>query len=240
MHFTFGGEKSEDYGVYIGRMGDVSIPVTPSSEIVREQVGDRIYTYGKIRQPYTYSFRIYPVKTYWEKGQIERVMDWLDTDTYEPFTRSTVQDRVYYLMLEDSSEITGSSQHRGGIDLTFTSGTPYAHSPVYSQTVELGKDITIENRGHFELYPTFVLHLEERGVVMLTNYLTDTEAIIDNPVGNHIITMNGESKIIESDSNENIYSYFNNDYVKLRKGYNTISTIGKGFVEVFYQFKYKA
>lgn len=244
MNFTYDGEKSEDYGVFIGTTGGVDIPLISNKEVLYDTTPNRkTYFYGVKRELLSYNITIYPIKGHWETGQVERVLSWLDQEEFRPFTRSTRPNRVLYLMLTDSVNLTGASQNNASLDLPFTNISPFIYSPVYHERVEVSGscDLELLNEGDLETHPVIKITPKKSGVVALHN-ISDPDTgsmVLDGLAVGEQVVIDCLNRNITSSESKDIHKLFNHTYTSLKRGKNKLKITGNCDCEIFYHYVYK-
>lgn len=247
VFFTFANRKSSDFGIY---------NVTTQTGLYEESfMGNRSIKEFTIRgreNPYFQevikdpkSFQLnFAFQDTWNDELINEVARWLDVDFYQPLTFSEEQEKVYYVMPVNDSSLIHNGLKQGYISLTMRCDSPYSYShtkvtPWYDCSKSDITMIEISNNGDKPILPQLFITKITSGDLTITNYSNKGEqTIFTSLFDSEELQVNGENEIIETNI-PNIWRYdnFNDNYLTLNYGKNTLQINGK--CKIRFQYRYK-
>ena len=184
---------------------------------------------------------------FFDDRKMDEIIRWLFVDQYKPFYFYGNEGKVVYCMPSDESTITHNGLSQGYITIRMRCNSPFYYSPVilseeYDLSLTNGKQtITLENNGHFDIYPEISITMNASGNISFVNK-TNGGKIFDirELAKSEGIYINTEKEIIESDI-IGVYRYGNvfGDYPYLVYGKNTFEITGNCKIQFRYQNIYK-
>ena len=185
-------------------------------------------------EAYTTSFHICksscsankPIDKYFTDIEVRSLMKWLNRKQYfkfKPIYEDTQYPMIYYMGSFNVQLITIGSYV---IELTLQTNSPFAHyEPLnYSFTVNTNGSFVIhdvsDEIGY--IYPDIVkITCLSSGKLSISNSKDSRSVVVYNCVSGEIITLIGESKIIESSkSHSTLYNDFNYNFLKIHNDYD--------------------
>ena len=259
-HFYFGhnqgldnGFRSMNYGIINCTIGGGMIEENyiPSREI-RET-----YVRGNPK-PYFHSADLKPVELKLTFGfenfhtgftpddrnrALRDLSRWLTKDYYVPFGVAG-SDKMFYVMYVGESELIHNANSQGYIELTLRTNAPWAYSEI--KTKEFTFDPTVQSEIHFENIGDLPIEPELWFKVPFSSDVADVSIVINNNTDNIFkfegllsqeeIYVHNEMKYIESINTPNYrYDNFNNNYLSIPTGNNTIVIQGIENLKMKYQ-----
>jgi predicted phage tail component-like protein len=247
-YFMFAGRNSADYGIM-----NVSInsglyeePFLANRTIKEVTIRGKESPYLQevTRDPKSFSVT-FAFEDTWDDDLINEVSRWLDVDFYQPLTFSAEQEKVYYAMPVNDSTLTHNGLKQGYVTLTFRCDSPYSYSHLkvtpWNDFSKLSTNtIDIYNYGTKPILPEIYFMKIGDGDLTITNLsnkgmVSQFVTLLDNEE----IYVNGECQIIETNL-DNIWRYdnFNDNYLELSYGKNTLQVDGKCKIKFQYRYKF--
>lgn len=248
--FYYNGIYSVDKGIFLIKLesGFIRDPFLPEVEIISESVvgNNTPYFYGTRRRPLKISLKLSCLEGYWTLEKRREIARWLDTDDFEEFYSVDDVDRRYYLKYDGGIDLYTNGIQQGYIEVSFINIDDSAYSPVYIteydlSTILIPTNITFTSDSDDILLPELqilkygagnfkITNLTNGGKIFLFTGLNDQETVyVDNKL-RHIMT-----------SIPDYYRYddFNNNYLELVRGVNTLQIEGAAKLAFRYQYKIK-
>jgi predicted phage tail component-like protein len=248
LYFTFAGRKSSDYGIM-----NVSIAAGLYEEsFMANRTIKEIYIRGKdnpyhqevAREPKSFQVT-FAFEDTWDDDLINEVARWLDVEYYQPLIFSEEQEKVYYVMPVNDSTITHNGLKQGYLTLTFRCESPYSYSqmkvtPWYDFSNSTVSTLDLYNKGGKTILPELYIVKVGDGDLTITNLSNKGEvskfvSLLDEEE----LYLHGENEVIETNL-PNVYRFdnFNDNYLKLYYGKNTLQIDGKCKIKFQYRYKY--
>jgi phage-related protein len=179
--------------------------------------------------------------------KINEVVLWLFQDNYKPLFFEDKEDRLFYCIAVGDSSIAHNGLKEGYITISMRCDSPYVYSNVYvSEEYNLSTNtieypITLENKGHFNMFPEISIRKIGTGHITITNISNGGEIFEIRDLTNlEEIYINSEKETINTDI-IGVYRYDKviGNYLELPYGKNIIKVKGKCMIQFRYQYKYK-
>jgi phage-related protein len=250
LYFTYNGIKSTDMGVTQISLSNGLFEeefVAPKN-IIEEKIRgrDTPYFFGVERDPLSFSMGIY-FDNGMDDDSKRKVKRWLDQDTYLPLIFSSNLSRIYYAMVVNDSKEIHNGLEEGYLQLQMRCDSPYAYSPTYySKIYEFngnasGTEIIIENNGDVECKPTIYIEKIGNGNVDIINQSNAGQTFSFTDLNDQeIVFVDCENEVIITDLiGQYRYDSFNDEYLTLVRGVNTLKIVGDLKLMFKYRFKFK-
>ena len=253
IDFTFNGISARDMNIKSVRVEDglMQFPFVTPADLTTVNLPDSVetYMYKSKREPLAIPLQLMLVDNngnpkVWEEKDIYNVADWLIQDGYKPLVLGDSIGKVYYAKLLESEFI----QHYGNggiLPITFITNSPYGWSipqmEQYNLTGNTTTNIEFTNKTNVleRFRPTLeIKNLNANGTIKIQNLTTGDPAIeLKDLYVNETISMDNERELIQTDKPLAMMSgRFNYNWLKLRRGSNTIKVDGSCTIIVRYQF----
>lgn len=249
IEFCYDGKYSSDFGIY-----NITVDtglykeqfLAPRTIVETKVVGNPRPYFGHVDQePLTLSLT-FGFANGWNDQKFREVTRWLgNQDYYKPLYFVENPTRIFYCILVDTPELNHNGNKQGYITLSMRCDSPYTYSPVMtSQKFDLTNnasttDITFTNNGDMMCKPEIYIKKIGAGDISIVN--TTYKNKLFRFVGlanNENLYVDNEKEYIETDVPLTYrYSNFNNTYLELVRGVNTLRVTGKAIISFRYQFK---
>lgn len=188
---------------------------------------------------------------------ISRTCRWLCSPVYyKPLVFSDEPDKIYYALVVEDFKIIHNCLSEGYLDITFRCNDYYSYSPAYYKEYDFSNNIsdariTFDNLGDTTIYPEMWIQKIGEG-----DTESDLSIINSNDSGREFkfltkkinqmglvdgenLYINNENRYIETDLMD-IYRYdcFNNNYLRLLPGRNTLLIKGNFKLKLRWQYKF--
>lgn len=236
LHFTYNGISSVDMGVIkatlnSGLSEDVLIS---GKQILEEKIEgrDKPYFYGVEYDTLSFSVIIFFEDNMTEE-HMRSVLRWLNQDSYKPFFSNDEPHRVMYVMPVNDIVSSKATLQQGYLEIEFRADDVNTFSPIektqeYSFTSNTGgQNITVNNKGDFNCYP--IVHIEKIGngnVTIRNNTNNIGDFSFTGLQDKEKLEIDCEGKIIDTTYNRPRYDDFNNNFLELKPGNNTLRVTG--------------
>ncbi|MEH7116048.1 distal tail protein Dit [Neobacillus vireti] len=246
LYFTLNGVKSSDFGIM-----NVTIQTGMYEESFMSSRSIKEFTIRGHEKPYFQEVTREPksinltfaFEETWDDELISRVSRWLDIDFYQPLSFSEQPDKVYYVMTVNEPTIIHNGLKQGYITLNMRCDSPYSYShdivsPWYD-CVSSGTYIDIYNKGDKAIYSKLWIQKVGNGNLSIFNTSNGNEEFkFVGLLDNEEVYVDGENQIIETSlPNTWRYDNFNDFYLPLHYGKNTLKIVGS--CKLKFQYKYK-
>lgn len=244
--FVYDGKYSSDYGLYNISLsnGMYEETFTASRSIKETTVRGNLKPYfqGLEYEPLEFDLSFAFDKT-WDDKTIREVARWLTQDYYKPLWFSEHPDRLFYCISVDDQKLVHNGLKQGYVTLTMRCDSPYSYTPVMTSgvhnfTAGTGR-IDFSNDGDTILKPEIWIQKIGNGDVSIRN-LTNrgAEFKFKGLLDNETVYVDNEREFIET-SIPSTYRIenFNNNYMELVTGVNTLEVTGACKINFRYQFK---
>ncbi|MEK5036293.1 phage tail domain-containing protein [Paenibacillus sp. FSL R7-0302] len=247
--FSYDGKYSNDFGI---------VNITADSGMYKEQyLASRSIIEQTIAgnpKPYFNRIEYEPIalsltfafENGWDDKKYREVARWLgNQEYYKPLFFAENPTRIFYCMLSDEPELVHNGNKQGYITLNMRCDSPYTYSPImvskkldYSNNVS-GATYTIANDGDLICKPEIFIKKIGVGDISIVNTTNkNKEFKFVGLANNEIVYIDNEREHIETDVPLTYrYSNFNNNYLELVRGINTLTITGKAIISFRYQFK---
>lgn len=254
--FTYDGISSEDMGVILISEGGGLFRENflPTRKIIEKSVASRNTPYFKRLEEQPVSFPLVFYIEEWENREnLREIARWLDQEYYKPIWFESNPNRVYYALIEGSSEIFHNGLKDGYVQTTVRCNSPYSYSHPITSKYNVSSELTnyINNDGDKPFRPYIKIKKKGNGDIKIKTYLENK--LINNFQLNALL--DGEEIDIDC-SNEEIKSNFeskgrylfdnhNNDWLEFGIGYKyngetstKMILTGDFDIEMTYQYVY--
>ncbi|UUV46974.1 distal tail protein [Bacillus phage vB_BanS-Thrax5] len=248
VHFNFNGVSSRTHRVMhvVLDSGMYEETFVASREINETKVrgSNKPLFHGIEDSPLEFEMIIAVDGTYTDQ-QVSDIIRWLWTDTYKPLYFEGKENKVYYCTPIDDSNIVHNGLSQGYFTVNMRCNSSYVYSPTTttaSTTVaSTPQTITINNDGHFDIYPEISIKKNGAGTVTL-EFLDDNNNIFEvrDLTNAEDIYVNCEKEQIQTDI-IGMYRYDKvvGNYPKLVYGQNRIKVTGACTIQFRYVIRYR-
>lgn len=230
--FTFDGIHSSTPSLFLIRTGGSSglfpRPYVTSCNINEDYPNDAFspYFFNVQHQPPTFTLSFSTLSNNMNSQKLKSLASWLFQDTYKSFISDDDPYKTYYLISTGEVNFETNGNNEGYFTVQFRSKFPYALMPE-STTTYNSSPFTIDNESNISEYylPEF-----EFTATSSTFQLTNTSdgsrvtQITGLDVG-EVVNVDGRKTRIIS-SVEPRFDTFNNNWLRLKQGENTLSFSG--------------
>jgi phage-related protein len=252
IYFTFNSRRSDEFNIINVNMstGMQSEPFSLNRSIREQKVkgNDQPYFMGLELQPLeiTVSFAF---ENQFTTDKLREVARWLTTKYYAPlqfFDESGGgEDRIFYCLLIDGSELTHNSSNSGYINLKFRCIDAYTYTKVYEDIINLPTNPTagtihiFDNFGDDNCKPYLEIVKIGNGNVSIFNQSNgNAEMTLTGLLDNETVTVDCENRIITSDIPlTNRYGNLQGDYLTIPIFNNYLLIKGNCNIRFKYQLK---
>jgi len=250
LYFNYNGISSRDFGlIHISTDSGMYEETLVGSRELRETKvagNDKPYFKGFDSSPREFDMKIAFEEDFTDESLNEVVL-WLFQDNYKPLFFEGKEDKLFYCIAVSDSNIVHNGMKQGYITISMRCDSPYVYSNIYTSTeYDLSTNtvafpITIENKGHFNMFPEISIRKIGVGNITITNVSNSGEIFeIRDLADSEEVYINSEKETIETDI-IGVYRYDKviGNYLELPYGVNIINVIGKCIIQFRYQYKYK-
>lgn len=249
LHFNYDGKSSKDFGViHISLDGGMFEETFVAPRVINEtriRGNDTPLFHSIEEEPLEFDLPIAFTKKFTDED-IDKVIIWLFQDKYKPLYFEDKPEKIFYCMPVSESYIVHNGLKEGYVTLRMRCKSSKIESPLYqTPRYDLSENegefkITIENKGHVEVYPE--ISIEKIGDGHITIMKNGEIFEIRDLTNREQIYINTEKEIIETDI-VGVYRYDNvvGDYhdMVLSLGVNEFIVKGKCKIAFRYKFKYR-
>jgi phage-related protein len=249
VYFTYDGINSQDLGISNISLSDglYEESLIPDRNIREVKVSKREKPYfqGMEADPLQFDLRFMFDDT-WDDAKIKQVAKWLHQDYYKPLCFNDNPNRIFYCIAVGSTSLTHNGLKQGYVKLTMRCNSPYSYSPKITSTVysftnnSLGSTVTISNNGDLTIYPEIWITKRSSGDVIIKSdkMASDWEFKFTGLGDGEQLYIDNEGQYIDTGlANVYRYSSFNDNYLKLLTGDNTLTVFGDCDVQFRYEYK---
>jgi len=247
--FTFNGIDSESMGVFMinngnGLYQDIFLP---NRSIVETSTPNKNIRYLKRveKEPLSFPLSIY-INNWKEWSNLRSIIRWLDQDEYCEFWVNDDPERIFYVMVEGSSELLHNGCKEGYATMTLRSLYPFALSPTYMETLEVDEtdEIILNNDGDATIRPHLTITKIGDGDISILNESNNQEFVLIDLYDGEEIEVDCTNEEIKSSLEEvaNRYLFDNHNDVWLDLDMQTDSRLiftGDFTINITYQLVYK-
>lgn len=248
VHFNFNGVSSRTHKVMhvVLDSGMYEETFVASREINETKVrgSSKPLLHGVEDNPLEFEM-IIAVDGKYTDQQISDIIRWLWTDTYKPLYFEGKENKIYYCMPIDDSSIAHNGLSQGYFTVNMRCDSSYIYSPTTTTAMttvtSTPQTITINNDGHFDIYPEISIKKNGAGTVTL-EFLDDGGNIFEvrDLTNAEDIYVNCEKEQIQTDI-IGVYRYDKvvGHYPKLVYGQNRIKITGACQIQFRYTIRYR-
>lgn len=139
MVFSYDGQSSKKFGVYMAHAegGLYKEPFLPQRKIIEKKISNREKPYFQAMEQEPLQFPMTIVIKEWDSIHTKRqIARWLFQDYYKPLYFESNPERIYYAIVEGTSEIyhngiTDQNREHAYINVNIRCDSPYAYTPEY-------------------------------------------------------------------------------------------------------------
>jgi phage-related protein len=225
--------------------GLFEFPLFASKQVNQESIRgrDKAYFFGVQREPLSFKLS-FAFNNGYTDATLRQVAAWLDQDTHKEFYFDDTPNRIINCISQGDSQLITNGLLQGYLELEFIADSSYYYSALASGNIISpgfwGSTVTFTNNGDVDLYPEMWITTGASGGISITN-ITDNNLnfAFDNLANNETIYCDCENQYIESDISM-IYRYdqFNDNWLKLKPGVNSLLITGDFALQFRYKFKY--
>lgn len=245
--FYFNGEYSVNKGVSIIKLhsGFSPSPFLANKEIHEERIKgrDKPYFYGTSKSPIQLNIVLSCLDNKWTFEKRREIARWLNTQEYAEFYTANEPFKKYYVQYVGGINLTTQSSMHGYLEVSLRCDSAYAYSPIFQDEYEcLNEETAIEfiNHGDCDLLPEIWIYKVDNGDITIKNnsHADISDFIITELLNDEVLYVNSENQQILT-SIEDMYRYdkHNGNYLRLKRGINNLTILGKCKVTVRYQNK---
>jgi phage-related protein len=215
-------------------------PKTINQESIRGR--DKVYFFGVQREPTSFKLS-FAFNNGYTDATLRQVASWLDQDIHKPFYFDDTPNRIINCITNGDSQLISNGLLQGYLELEFIADSPYYYSALTSGGVLSpadGSTITFTNDGDVDLYPEVWLTTGASGGVSITNITSGDDIFtFSGLASSEQVYVDNENQYIESDISL-IYRYddFNDNWLRMVPGANSLLITGDFDLQFRYKFKY--
>lgn len=246
LYFNFGGISSRDFKILsiVLDKGMYEETLVSSREIKETEIkGSKPMLNSIDNSPLEFEMTL-AFEDKFTKEDIDKVIRWLFVDYYRPLYFEGREDRVFMCFPVDEAQIVHNGLNEGYLTLKMRCDSSNVYSPLITtplETVSTSSTITLENDGHFEVYPEISFKKNGVGTITIEN-LDDGGSIFEvrDLTDQEDIYINCEKEIIQTDI-IGVYRYDNiiGDFPRLVHGSNRLKITGDCTIQFRYKNKYR-
>ena len=253
IDFTFNGTSARDMRIKSIRVDEsiMHFPFATPANIGATRLPRSVetYMYSSTRENLVLPLQLMLVDkngnpTEWKQKNIYEVADWLIQDGYKPLTLGDRTGIIYYAHLLESDML--AHYGNGGIlPIQFVTNSPYGWSVPSMETFDLTENtsttINLVNKSNVleDYRPTLeIKNNKASGSIAIQNTTLNTpELKLTGLYVNEVISIDNERELIYTNKPlTNIGTRFNYQFLKLRRGENTIRVDGDCTITVRHQY----
>jgi phage-related protein len=248
IDFSYAGENSIDYGIYnvsvSGGMYEETFLSRRSILETNVRGNPKPYFNGVQYEPLTLKLT-FAFKDTWDDNLIRKTARWLNQSYYKPLFFSDNIDRIFYCIPVDDVALIHNGLKQGYLTLTMRCDSHYTYTRVMSDTFDYSSNTTgtesfgFMNGGDVELYPEIWITKVGNGDITIKNITNGGQLFgFTGLIDGEIVYIDNERQYIETSvPNTYRYSAFNNNYMELVVGLNTLQITGAAKLDFRYQYK---
>ncbi|MGM7720485.1 distal tail protein Dit [Metabacillus sp. Hm71] len=248
LHFTYDGIKSTDMGVIQISVdsGLFDEHYLPETSIVEEKVPgrDNPYFVRLEREPITLPLSIY-FQNQLTDEEARKIGRWLNQDYYKPLIFSEYPHKIFYCRYVGNPRLLHNGCKQGYAKLEMRCNSPFAYSPVYTDTFDLsanpttGTMIKLTNNGDYDISPIIEIEKIEDGDISIVNTSDGGEELkLTGLTNGELITVDCEVEEIETNIPGILrYENHNDVFLTMPRGVSHLKIFGKCKLTFKYEFK---
>lgn len=208
IFFTYDGISSEDMGVFLinDSGGLFREKFLPDRTIIEKSTASRNTPYFKRLEEKPVSFPLeFFIEEWQDRDNLREIAQWFDQDYYKPLWFKTEPNRIYYALIEGSSELIHNGLKNGYVKATVRCNSPFSYSQpmTYKKTISGSHVDYINNSGDKAFRPYLKIKKIGNGNINIKTY---TEG---NIVNDFNLTDLLDGEIIDIDcANEDIKTIY--------------------------------
>lgn len=200
LRFNYNGKSSEDFGLVAisldsGMYEEVLVPSISVNE-TRPVNRDIPILHGVTREK-----RSFPLILAFEKDfnsdLIGGIIDWLFKDSYKPLYFEDGLDRIMFSMITGESSLTHNGLKQGYFTVNVETNSAYRYSRKIERKIGVEKSYRVNNRGHKETYPKYLI--EKIGAGDLKLSVNGKNVLITNLEDKEVLKIDSLRETIETD-----------------------------------------
>ncbi len=254
--FTYDGISSEDMGVIVISDGGGLFRETflPTRKIIKKNVASRHTPYFKRldEEPVSFPLEFY-IEEWQNRDNLREIARWFDQEYYKPLWFESNPNRIYYALIEGSSELFHNGLKDGYVKTTVRCNSPYSYSqPMTYKTAISGTSTHyINNDGDKPFRPYLKIKKIGNGDINIKTYLEDklvNDFQLTRLLDGEIIDVdcaNEDIKTIYEPNDRYLFDHHNNDWLEFGLGYKyngetstKMIMTGNFDLEMAYQYVY--
>ena len=168
----------------------------------------------------------------WDEEKIDEVVNWLFTDTFKPFISQDNDELVYYLKAIKIYK-KFNEKMEGLLEVEFQPYTAYAYRPItYKVICDESIEYKVENISTVldEYYEPIIeiKKTKDIGNVQIENISieNDKPLVLENMKVNETIIIDNHNFTVFNTEGENKFSSCNRQWIRFKKGKNTLKIMG--------------
>lgn len=252
--FVFNGISCEAFDLMLYDIDDGGDSENEFASVVTiedETVGARWRPYfygvrheGKLEFELTFGVKPQRIDAgrYLDRYEMSEVATWLTGHKNYLYLDIEQEDLrfVRYKAMITGLTVVAYGQIPWALHATVTCDSPYAY--MYPEEYTLasgGGTLKIFNRSSLNDYYMPILTIGQSGGDFAITNVSDDDRVFQFtglPAGTGLITVNNENCLIECANGLNLYPYFNNRFLRLKRGMNELSVSGNGTLKIICEF----
>lgn len=247
--FYFNNQSSDDLGIYLVKLdtGYIRHPFLSDKEIISEQIpgNDIPYVYDVRRKPLKVTLTLSCIEGVWTTEKRRQIARWLDNDEYSLFYSVDDPNKWYYLQYVGGIDLNTNGNLQGYIEVEFENISPYTYSPVYNKafdfsTITSPTQFEFINYGDNDLFLELEILKNGDGDISIINTSDEgREFKFVNLANQETVYVDNKKRDIISDLGVYRYDNFNGNYLRLKRGVNSLQINGSCILNLRYQFEIK-
>ena len=244
LNFSYDGKKSVDYGIINVNYSTGLYEETflPERNIIETKVREnkKPYFQGLEYSPLTLKLKFAFTDT-WNDNKIREIARWLgNQEYYKPLYFDNDINRIFYCIYVGEPKIIHNGLKQGYLEIEMRCDSPYSYSSFYtSELYTSPAQIKITNGGDTSIYPEISITKIGAGDLSIVNQTNGNQEFkFTSLVDAESLYVDCENEYIETDlSGTYRYDNFNNNYLELVTGENTLNITGDCSIQFRYRFK---
>jgi phage-related protein len=248
--FTFDGITSQAMGMQIVRL-DSSLPsrVFASEKQILEQHSDKAlypHFFGVKHTPLSFNIVITSTETQdMSIAKMKEIGSWLFKNEYKPFVSDDNPSKVFYVMFTNQADFYTNGIGDGYIELQARCRDGFGWTTPSIITHDLSgntttTDIVINNPSNVSDYYYPIVEIQtvtpSTGFSLVNNNDNNNTFTFQSLSVGEKVYIDNEKRQIISDTNNNRFSNFNRNWLRLKQGNNTITVTGRCVIKVKSEF----
>jgi phage-related protein len=208
-------------------------------------------TFGR-NEPYFMGFQYeqlsIPLTLYfdegWDEFRLHEVVSWLNQPVYKPLVFDEDISRIFYCVYEGDPRLFHAGLQQGYCTINMRCNSPFSFTPIDEREFTFtnnttGQEIELFNIGHTDCLPTIKIEKTGAGDISVVNLsYENVETKMTGLLDAEVVTIDGYNEdITTSIPNTYRYNNFNNKFLTLIAGTNTLKITGNAKITFTYQSK---